>query len=345
MRTVAVTGASGYLGRKVLERLGNEADISRVIGIDVREPSFSTRNLEFYRADVRSTELAEIVQGCDAVVHLATNDSTDAEETYDVIVGGTRAVTDAVARAGVVKLVFVSSVAVYGAHPDNDYPLTEHSSVRPSRENAYAVAKAEAEELVEYFAQSHPDVMVTTLRPAWICGPSMPTARAALVDSPLRVAIVGYDAPVQAVHEDDAAGAIAFALANDLRGIYNLCADDWVDRPDELLGQRRVTLEADRARKLLQGGSRLGLSPLVPADIPGLMYPQVMSNEKLRAAGFTCEHSTAEALREAAEARREWVAVGSFHFRPRRVALIAGTFGAVLLGSAVRRRRPKPPET
>jgi hypothetical protein len=72
------------------------------------------------------------------------------------------------------------------------------------------------------------------------------------------------------------------------------------------------------------------------------MYPQVMSNGKLRAAGFSCEHSTVEALREAAEARREWVAVGGFHFRPRRMALVAGTFGAVLLGSAVRRRRPKP---
>jgi nucleoside-diphosphate-sugar epimerase len=332
-----VTGASGYLGRKVLERLGTDPDVSRVIGIDVTGSGVSTRNLEFYRSDVRSPELAEIISGCDSLVHLATNDSSDPEETLDVNVGGTRAVIDAVIRAGVRKLIYVSSVAVYGAHPDNDYPLTEASPVRPSPEKSYARAKAEAEELVEYFARGHPEAVVTTLRPAWILGPSLPTARAALVDSPVRLTIAGYDVPVQAVHEDDAAGAIAFALGTDLRGVYNVCAGDWIDRPEDLLGQRRITLGLDRARSLMERGPKLSLSGLSAVDLPALMYPQVMSNNRLREAGFEIRHSTADALRQAAEGRRGWVAVAGKHFRPRRVALIAGTFGAVLLGSAARR--------
>lgn len=346
MPTVAVTGACGYLGRKLLDRLGSNADVSRVVAIDVSEPDFATRNLEFYRMDIRSPELGDVIAGCDALVHLATNDSSDDEETFDVIVGGTRAVTDAAARADVRKLVFASSVAVYGAHPDNDYPLTEASAVRPSRDDAYARAKAEAEGLIEYFARAHPDVVVTTLRFAWVCGPTIPTPRASPIDSPVRLVIAGYDVPVQAVHEDDMAAALEFALSTDLEGVYNVGADDWVDRPEELLGQRRVTLRLDRAGGTIGRAARVGFPPLSSAGVASLLYPQVMANAKLKDAGFKFEHSAAEALRQGAAARQGWVAMGGLHFRPRRVALVAGTFGAVLLGSRARsalgRRRTRP---
>jgi nucleoside-diphosphate-sugar epimerase len=337
MGTVAVTGSSGYLGRKVLERLAADTGTSRVVGIDVVEPEFSTpHNLEFYRTDIRSPDLGDLITGCDALVHLATNDSNDPEETFDVNVGGTRAVTDAASRSGIRKLIFASSVAVYGAHPDNDYPLTERSAVRPAADNAYARAKAEAEELVDYFARAHPDVVVTTLRFSWVVGPSIPTARAALIDAPVRLAIAGYDVPVQAVHEDDMAGAVMFALTNDLPGVYNVAADDSVEAPADLLGQRKLTLSLDRARMLVARASKVGLSPWDGPGIASLLYPQVMSNAKLVEAGFRFERSAADALREGAEARRGWTGMGRLRFRPRRVALVAGSFGAVLLGSAAR---------
>jgi UDP-glucose 4-epimerase len=334
--TVAVTGASGYLGRKVLERLAADERVARVVGIDVVEPSFSTRNLEFYRLDIRAPELGDLIAGCDALVHLATNDSSDPEETFDVNVGGTRAVTDAASRASVSKLIYASSVAVYGSHPDNDYPLTEASPVRPSADNAYARAKAEAEELVDYFARAHPDVVVTTLRFAWVCGPTIPTPRAALIDVPVRLAIAGYDVPVQAVHEDDTSAAVMFALSTHLPGVYNVGADDSVSSPENLLGQRRLTLTIDRARALVARASKVGLSPWDAPGLSSLLYPQVMSNAKLVGAGFRFEHSAAEALRAAAEARRGWVGMGRVRFRPRRVALVAGSLGLALLGSAAR---------
>ncbi len=322
-----------------MERLGNEPDVARVIGIDVREPDFSTRNLEFYRLDVRSPELADVMAGADALVHLAAVDAKDPAETQDVNITGTRAVVNAADRMGVGTFVFTSSHSVYGHHADNDFPLTEESAVRPAPTNAYATSKAEAEQVVHYFAESHPEVAVTTLRLAWVGGPGLPANP--VVESPVRLVIREYEPPTQAVHEDDAAAAVLFALKERLRGVYNVSADDTVPRQEELYDQRRIALDLDKARRVFNLTARLGLSPPA-ADIAMMMYPQVMANAKLKGAGFTFERTTADAVREAAEARKEWVSLGPARFRPRRAALIAGTFGAVLLGSAVRKRRPRP---
>lgn len=339
MRTVAVTGSSGYLGRKVLDRLSKEPDISRVVGIDVVEPDFSTRNLEFYRIDVRSPELTDVIGGCDALVHLAAVNTTDHDETHDVNVTGTRAAVSAAERVGISSFVLASSHAVYGHHADNDYPLTESSPMRPIPASAYPSSKEEAERIVAYFAKAQPDIAVATLRFAWIGGPTLPANP--VIESPIRIVIRGYEPEAQAVHEDDAAAAVLFALRSGLRGTYNICADDTVDRQEELYGQRRVAIGLEKARRLFDRTSKLGLSPPA-ADIGMMLYPQVMSNTRIKDAGFSFEHSSAEAMREAAAARKDWVALGRARFRPRRLALIGGTFGAVLLGSAVRRRKPKP---
>jgi nucleoside-diphosphate-sugar epimerase len=340
MTTVAVTGASGYLGRLLVQRLGDDPTIGRVVGIDVAEPGYTSRNFEFYRMDVRSPQVAHVIGGCDAVVHLAALSSGDPDEIRDVNIGGTRSVADAATRASVRKIVFASSGSVYGAHPDNDFPLTESSPVRPAHDNAYAVSKAEAEGVVAYYAEAHTDTTVTVLRLAWVAGPNLPTSHAFVVDSKVRFLIRGYDPPLQALHEDDAIGSITFALAGLVPGVFNVCASDVVERPDELLSQRRVTLDLDRAKRVLDRTARVGLSP--PAsDVGVLMYPQVMTNRSLGLAGFSPARTSTDALREASVARRDWVAVGKMRFRPRRIALVGGTLGAVLIGSAVRSRRAR----
>jgi nucleoside-diphosphate-sugar epimerase len=340
MATVAVTGASGYLGRILLERLALQPSISRVVGIDVAEPAFTTRNLEFYRMDVRSPQFAAAIGGCDAVVHLAAVSGSDADDVRDVNIGGTRSVADAAARMDVRKLIFASSHAVYGAHPDNDYPLTENSPVRPGHHDPYAVSKAEAEGVVRYYSDAHPETVLTVLRLGWVCGPTIPTRNAFVVDAKFRFVIRGYEPAMQALHEDDAADALAFAVTHDIGGVFNVAPAGAVDRPEEILGQRRVTLDLDRAKRVLDRTARLGIS--VPAsDVGNLMYPQVMSAERLLAAGFEPAHSAEEALRAAAVARKDWVAVGKMRFRPRRVALVGGTLGAVLLTGAAKGRRSR----
>lgn len=340
MTVVAVTGASGYLGRRLCESLEGRDDVRRVIGIDAVEPGYTTRNLEFYRLDVRSPALREVLSGADVLVHLAfVLTSRDAEEMRDVNVGGTRSVLAAAGEAGVGKVVYASSVMAYGAHPDNDFPLTESSPIRPVRDFPYSAHKAECEELVDGFREAHPEVTVTVFRPAMVLGPNVsgPIARGT-VESPVAVAIAGYDPPRQFVHETDVARALLFAIDEDLDGAYNVAPGDWVSphRYAELLGKRLQTLPPEAAERRAERMYALGLSEVSPAYLPFAMYPWVMANEKLTEAGFTFLHSTEGTLLAAAEAHRGRVAVGPVSFKPRNVALMLA--GAALVGGGLLRR-------
>lgn len=342
MTVVAVTGASGYLGRRVLSALEGLDGVRRVIGIDVVEPGISTRNLEFYRLDVRSSAVRDVIAGADVLVHLAfiLRPQRDEEEMADVNVGGTRNVLAAAVGAGVRKVVYASSVTAYGAHPDNDFPLTEESSIRPIRDFSYSAHKGECEEILQDFRETHPGVVVTVLRPAVVLGPQVEGFVAGLVESPFSLTVVGYEPPVQVVHEDDVTHAIVFALENDLDGSYNLCADGWVpqDRAIRLLGQRRIPLGYEDAQRRMDRLWRIGASDFPPSFVPFLMYPWVMSNVKIKDAGFTFRHGNEDTLRDAAQARKGWVTLGRLRFRPRNVVVtVAGA--AVLLGSLVRRAR------
>lgn len=341
MTVVAVTGSSGYLGRRLLEALEEHPDVKRVIGIDVDDPKVSTRNLEFYRLDMRSPAVADVIAGADVLVHLGFVLATmrDAEEMHDINVGGTRNVLAAASRAGVRKIVHLSSVMAYGAHPDNDFPLTEASPIRPVRGFPYSEHKAECEELIAGVREAHPDLTVTVLRPALVFGPTVSGLLARLIESPFSLGVEGYDPPLQCVHETDVARAIVHVIDNDLPGAFNLCADGWVERDEAagLLGHRTVTLGHEEAYRRADRMWRVGASDLPPSYLPFVMYPWVMSNEALASTGFTFLHGNEETLIAAAEARRGWVSMGKMHFRPRSVAL--GLAGAVAVAGAVLRRR------
>lgn len=342
MTVVAVTGAAGYLGRRLLEMLDGRDDIRRVVGLDVVEPEASTRNLEFYRLDVRSEALAEVLSGCDVVYHLAATRSAgnDPEEVRDVNVGGLRRVLSAAVQAGVGRVVWVSSVFAYGAHPDNDHPLTEDSPVRPVRDMALSAHKGECEAMMADFREAHPDVRCVILRPAMILGPSLREATSLVVDAPVTPVVAGYDVPFQAVHETDVARALVHVLDRDLEGVYNVAPNGWItlERAAAITGSRLSRVSLERAQRRLDRLRRVGLSRLQPSFLPFLMYPWVMDNRKLRSTGFTFHYETEGTLLAAVEARRGWVSIGPMSFRPRRWAAAAAG-AALVAGSLTRRSR------
>ncbi|MEX2393704.1 MAG: hypothetical protein WD826_04410, partial [Actinomycetota bacterium] len=149
----------------------------------------------------------------------------------------------------------------------------------------------------------------------------------------------GYDVPGQALHEADAARALRTAVEGDLDGVYNVAPDDWTPASEvaAILGQRRITLDPVSGHRLGQRAWRT-LGDVPEEMTPFLMYPWIASNGKLRASGFEFEHTSGDALHEGAEARKGWVSLGNVRFRPRRMALIGGTAGAVLLSGAFRQR-------
>jgi nucleoside-diphosphate-sugar epimerase len=164
-RRVVVTGSAGMLGGHLARRL--VLDGHDVLGVDRRPQTDPLLAAGHRIGDVRDLELlTEVLTGADAVVHCAgALPSYPAEQIHDLIVGGTRTVLEAGRRAGVERLVHISSTAVYGL--PTLVPTPEDHPRAPV--DPYTRAKTAAEELAEKFRAD--GMCVPILRPKTFLGP------------------------------------------------------------------------------------------------------------------------------------------------------------------------------
>ena len=340
--TVVITGVSGFLGQAVLRRLAGSPAVGRLIGLDMREPGFRPRGLEFHLVDVAGSDLRPLFDGADVLVHLAgVHDAIPDEELMArVNVGGTRRVLEAAAAAEVRKVVLVSSAAVYGAWPNNPVPLTEDAPLRPNPGFPLGVHKAELERLLAEWVLDRPAVVTTVLRPAFVLGARADHAIARLIRARVPLTVGGSVAPVQFLHEDDAAEAIALAVERDLPGVYNVAAEGWLSRDElrALVGRKvQPSVGPELMERALARLFRAGLVDVPPSEVPYLVHPWVVAIDRLRAQGWTPRSTNEETVlaclggREPASA---WKAV---------VAAAGGaglaTTGLVVAGLLRRRRR------
>ena len=298
---VVITGVSGFLGQAVLRRLAGSPAVGRVVGLDVREPGFRPRDLQFHLVDVAGSDLRPLFEGADVLVHLAgVHDAIPDEELMArVNVGGTRRVLEAAASAGVSKVVLVSSAAVYGAWPNNPVPLTEDAPLRPNPGFPLGVHKAELERLLAEWSLARPAVTTTVLRPAFVLGARADHAIARLIRARIPLAVGGSTAPVQFVHEDDATEAIALAVERDLPGVYNVAADGWLSRDAlrALLGRKvQPSIGPELMERALRRLFRAGLVDVPPSEMPYLLHPWVVAVDRLRAQGWAPHYTNEETV-------------------------------------------------
>lgn len=249
--TVAVTGPTGEIGIAAVDALEREPEVERIIGM-ARRPfdpaSYGWVKTEYRQGDILDRAAVEsLVEDADVVVHLAYLIMGSRTASHLVNLDGTRNVFEATVAAGTPRrLVYTSSVAAYGYHPDNPQPLTEDVPTNGSKEHYYSHQKAECEELLHEITDDA-ELEVYVLRPCIVAGPhataladSMPwrqvsarlpsTARRALARVPgLRMVVPDPGSPLQLVHHDDMATAIAAAtVGRGEPGPYNIAADGTV---------------------------------------------------------------------------------------------------------------------
>jgi len=331
MVAIGVTGAAGLVGSALLSALADAPDVTRLVGIDVREPARRVHGLEFHRADVAHSELQPLFEGVDVVVHLASVVDPIPDESLmaRVNVEGTRRVLIAAAAVGVHKVVRVSSAAAYGAWANNPVPLTEDAPLRPNPGFSPAVQAAEVERLLAEWRDDHPAVIVTTLRTAPVFGPGAERlpSRLVLGHPPLRVS--GASPPVQATHVDDLVGALELVVREDHAGTFNVASDGWLDHDTarSLLPRSGVpALPAQLLERVLARSWASGLGDIPPGVVPYLEHPWVVANDRLKALGWQPAHTNEQAIQAGL------AALGPTKPLIPRGALLAG---AALLGTAV----------
>ena len=281
--TVAVTGASGYLGTRLIRTLCSDERIDRVLGFDLGPPQFKSDKFIFDVVDVRDRRLSSRLSDVDVIVHLASvmDPIHDEAVMRDINVNGSQNVFIAAADAGVGKIVYSSSATVYGAHPDNDVPLTEESPLRANLDFSYAAHKLEVEYVVKEFRAEHPSVIFTLLRPAIVFGAGVHNAWSHFMEAPLLFGVKGHSPPWQFVHEDDVASGAVFAIFNDLNGAYNLAPRGWLENDEaaELIGRSRAELSESTAFSVMDRLWRAGLADAPAGILHYVMHPWVLSAE------------------------------------------------------------------
>lgn len=333
---VAVTGSSGFLGSRLVERLAADDSVSRILGFDSVAPKTSPGKLVFDEVDVRNPGLAARLEGVDCLVHLAfvMDPLRDEAAMRDVNVNGSQNVFKSAGRAGVPRVVYTSSAVVYGAHPDNDVPLDEESPLRANLDFSYAAHKLEVEYVLREFAAEFPGVHTVVFRPAIVFGPHADNAWSHVLEQPVLFGVSGYTPPLQLVHEDDVARALQWAVTTDARGTFNLAAAGSLDAAEalEVAGRRLRALPEPLAFAVAGRLWSLGMSEIPPGYLHYAMHPWVVSTEKLAAAGFVCTRGHAETLRETVAHTRSHVRIG--RRRVRRGDLLKGAAAGVGLAGA-----------
>lgn len=344
--SIAVTGASGLIAARLIEQLGNDPNVERVLGFDVRPPAYAHPKFVFDELDVRDPAMETRLGGVDVLIHLAfiMDPIKDEKAMRDVNVNGSQTVFKAAGRAGVPKVIYTSSAIVYGAHPDNKIPLTEDAPLRANLDFSYAAHKLEVEFVVREITEEFPDLTMTVFRPAIVFGPNVDNAWSHALELPVLFAVRGHAPPLQFVHEEDVAAALTHAVHNDLPGTYNLAADGWLEADDMLsiTARRKVDLPEPLAFSLADRLWNVGLAEAPAGMLHYVMHPWIVSTEKLRGAGFVCAHSNLDTFLAAAEGAKRHVRVG--RARVKRSDLLRGAVtglgvaGAVAATRFVRRR-------
>ena len=311
---VAVTGAVGYLGSRLIQRLEEGDSVSYILATDIRAPrSAYGERTEFVKLDVTErfpTLLARY--DIDAVAHLAyvLNPGRNRDQARKVNVLGTDHLVEACRESDVSHVVYLSSTSVYGAYPDNPKFLTEEHPVRPIPGFQYSEDKVAAERLLTEYAEESPTTAVTILRGCPVMGPRADNFIANAFHKPVLPRVGEADPLMQFTHEDDLMNVIVKCLETRTAGTYNVAGDGTINwsQMAAVMGRRMLRLPPMAWRSLTSMAWNLGLQSDSPAcGLEFIRYRWTASAEKLkRELGLNLKYTSREAWESfASQSRRQ----------------------------------------
>lgn len=321
---VLVTGAGGYIGTMLLDALGEQSAVEKLVGVDLKPlPPRQACNakLRWIQADVADETWSEVArrEGVSVVLHCAYQirqlygaDGKAAQQRWN-IEGARRVFEFALSEPSVHRLIQFSTISAYGATPDNSLtiPFTEESALAEET-YLYGVQKRQIETLLRnLYATSSGSTDVIIVRLASVTGPRgrFGLERYGLVSTLAgRFPFVPFgrlDWCRQYLHEDDLTEIITLLVQAPTQGgsldVFNVAPPDYLVACDfaRILGKQAVPVPAWLLRglfKLLWHGTRGAVGT------PGggwrfLSYPIRADGSCLtRKLDYTYRYSSAEAL-------------------------------------------------
>ena len=163
-KVIGVTGATGFVGRHLVERLKTENYLVRTL---IRDVSKEIKDTESVVGDLETGEnLEKFLEGVDTVVNLVGRFQPPFKDQVTGNAITLDNLSSVAVKAGIKKIIHVSALAVYGV-PEDGHLFTEEDTSKP--DTTYALSKKLAEEVAEFYHHNF-GLSLIILRPPNVYG-------------------------------------------------------------------------------------------------------------------------------------------------------------------------------
>ena len=319
-KVVAITGASGYIGTRLLMQLETNLNVGKIVAFDEKPLPYPIHNISFYQRDVLQQESQrQDSQGSidpllrrhqvETLVHLASPFSYTAtyqdwakvsQQNLELL----EAIRKACLTAGVKHVIFVSAHSVYGTFADNPVPVTELSVIRNRPNDYLSDISLFADIAMQEFNERREDEedyempKVTILRACPVLGYSDDHQRAERT-FPFRFWGTGENPPFQFIHEVDLALLLEKVIHEEVEGVFNVAGEGVVFLRElaEITRRKLTQLPIFLAYPAAWLSSTLSQSDSGAWNMNTTRYPIIMSTGKIKQTlNFRFGYTSLEAL-------------------------------------------------
>ena len=304
-----VTGASGFIGTRLVRRLASAG--RRVRALDIVAPRIVLPGIEYSTVDVRRALPLDLGRDVSVIYNLAAVHKTPghpAQAYYETNVNGATYVTALADGCGIAQIVFTSSISVYGPC---EARVSEGSPAKPTSD--YGNSKLMAEGIHRQWQSRDDANRLVTVRPGVVFGPGEGGNFTRLARA-LRWGYFAYPGRRDTIkgcgHVDDLLGAMDFALAqSDPSVLFNFTYPDEsslsqiVAAFGEVAGYVTARPSVPQGLMIWAAGlcealNRAGLrNPVHPERIRKLLQSTRVAPDWLTQSGYVFEANLVRALR------------------------------------------------
>ncbi|MGH3523966.1 MAG: NAD-dependent epimerase/dehydratase family protein, partial [Mycobacterium sp.] len=280
-----------------------------VIAVDAIAPSKDMLRrmgrAEFVRADIRNPFIAKVIRNddVDTVVHAAAasylpRSGAGAALKELNVMGAMQLFAACQKTPSVRRVVLKSTSEVYGSSSRDPVLFTEDSISRRPPSEGFPRDSIDIEGYARRLGRRRPDIAVTILRLANMIGPAMDTTLSRYLGGPLVPMVLGRDARLQLLHEQDALGALERATMAGKPGTFNIGASGIIMLSQAIRRAGRIPVPVPGIGLWLVDSLRRAnrYTEMNREQFGYLSFGRVMDTTRMIELGYSPKWTTAEAF-------------------------------------------------